>query len=90
MGSHIIPVKFVGSICIFVGIQLEFHNLVYAVDPGVQSPNKVYMIFALVGLCCQKSEVKNPHRCRLAEVCVKILDAPRSIPMIAKTKTTKA
>ena len=32
-----------------LGTQLEFHNLVYAVDPGVPSPKSAYLMFSLVG-----------------------------------------
>lgn len=32
-----------------LGTQLESHNLVYAVDPGVPSPKSAYFIFSLVG-----------------------------------------
>jgi hypothetical protein len=73
-----------------VGTQLVLHNLVYAVSPGVPSPKSAYMTFASLGFCSQKSAVKNPHHSQLALLGVKICDAPRNIPIIAKTKTTKA
>lgn len=74
----------------FVGTQLESRSLVYAVDHGIQSPKRAYLIFSVDGFCSQKSCVIKPHHCRFADVGVKIFDAPQSIPTIANKKNTKA
>ena len=84
------PVKFAGRYTTLVGTQLESHSLVYAVAHAVQLPYKAYMILAFVGNWSQKSDVKNHHHCQLADVGVKICDAPQSIPIIASAKIPKA
>lgn len=43
------PEKLEGNTCTFVGTQLELRSLVYAVEPGVPSPNSAYVIFPLEG-----------------------------------------
>lgn len=90
LAAQVNPLKLEDNGVTVVGIQLPVHSFVYAVAPGVPSPKSAYLIFSLLGFCIQKSLVKNPHHCRLAEVGVKRCDAPQSIPIIANAKTAKA